>query len=176
MNEWLTASNYKDIWRFTDALITKLIRPEYRKLQETINHLVLKNAEATGKAALAFTQDGLVYKHTSMVHQPDGISWRPALSFSLASEFQEYKKHLNQLSDQKAVMRQTLVLLFHPTQSLQELRDSTPEYLVHFVPEFKDVPRQQDVLALVTGNERLVRQFKKSENLMKLHAAGHLLY
>lgn len=176
MNEWLAASTYKDTWRFTDALIAKLVQPEYRKLQELINRLVLKNTEATGKAALAFTQNGLVYKHTSMAIQPGGIDWRPALSFSLASEFQEYKKQDDQLSNEKAVMRQTLVLMYHPTQSLQELRDSTPEYLVHFVDEFKGIPRQQDVLALVSDNERLVRQFKKTENLMKLHAAGHLLY
>lgn len=176
MNEWLQSSKYKDVWRFSDALIAELVRPELRKLQEMIDNFVLQNQERSSTAALAFTQDGLIYKHSRMSIQPAGASWRPGLAFSLMDDFARYKKQADTLSEEKAVMRQVLALLCYETHDLQELRDATPECLVRFVPEFANVPRYLNELVHIKSNERLVRQFKKIEPLFQLHAASHLLY
>ena len=177
MNEWLPVSKYSNMWAFTMALVEKLVEPEKRKLQETIDKLVIENSKLKDRRYLAFTQNGVTYRHSTLQSNLPGVEWRPALVFSLSSQFEEFKKVQDELAQEKTVMRQVLTLLYEPTHDLQELRDSTPEYLVQFVPEFQNVPRfLRDHLTPVKGQNRLIRQFEKIEPLFKLHAASHLLY
>ena len=177
MNEWLPTSKYSNMWLFTMTIVEKLVEPEKRKLQEMVDKLVIENSKLKNKRYLAFTQNGITYKHSTLHTNLQGVEWRPALVFSLSDQFEEFKKVQDELAQEKAVMRQVLTLLYEPTHNLQELRDSTPEYLVQFVPEFQDVPRfLRDHLTLVKGQDRLIRQFEKIEPLFKLHAASHLLY
>ena len=174
MNKWLEESKYKGAWTFCNELLKKLVAPEQRQLQAQIDRLVMSNIEHTSGAVLAFIQEGVVYSHSRNHIQHRGAT--PSLAFALTDEFNVYRKAQNNLSHEIAVMRQTLWMLYSETFTLQELRDSTPECLVHFVDEFQGVGRNFDELFLVRSNTRLVRQYTKTLELIKIHAASHLLY
>jgi hypothetical protein len=80
------------------------------------------------------------------------------------------------VDDNRAYVQQSLVNLFDPCESLQDMRDTLPECLVGCVPRLQQISREKEPAFTIKDNPRAMRQYLKVLPLMESYAAARLIF
>ncbi|MFP3645208.1 hypothetical protein [Paraburkholderia sp. SIMBA_054] len=165
------------IYRFIDAIKTKLFEPEERRLKAGIDRLVEQNEEILkDNMTRGFMFAGETYQHSEsrMLYKS-----YPMLAWSLNEEMERWLKDRKAVNLDKDQIGQMLFrLLSHvmlgPDQ-LQETRDALPECLVPLVPVFQGMSRKFNTQFFLRS-DRDFRQYAKILPKIEMYAMTRLIY
>jgi hypothetical protein len=165
------------IFRFIEAIKSKLFEPEERRLKTAIDRLVERNDSDAEHNYQGFMFSGEVYRHSRA-----NVLYKsyPMLAWSLNEEMETW------LKDQKAVNldRDQIGQMLFKLQSrviqggentMQEMRDALPECLVPLVPRLQNLPRRFNTLFFLQG-ERDLKQYNKLLPKIEMYAMSRLIY
>jgi hypothetical protein len=144
-----------------DAVLVHLFKHEVRR------HQLCVDAIAT-KAGIGWT----TFLHKGVTFRPSNASNGARRSSLPEHCWEDIDKHLLDKEamdwDAKAFW-QCLFSLVHPCMSLQDVRDTLPEFLVQLVPDLRVLPRLGDE-AFTLDDDRVKRQYEKHRTKMELYA------
>jgi hypothetical protein len=160
-------------YQVIEALLKSLFGNDFRRLTEWTDKMVGKNCSRLGIVGHAFLYSGIVYRQSNVV----GIIKAPKLLHGeLMEEMDALLADKAIVDDHRASVRQTLVNLFDPCESLQDMRDTLPECLVGCLPRFQQISREKEPAFTIANNPRAMRQYAKVLPLMESYAAARLIF
>lgn len=162
----------KDMHKLIDLMIERLFASDKRRLEAWADRIVKMNQEAQKCPDNAFIYSGLFFR-LSTVCGP--IPRRAALHPSLAPQMDQLLKDKKIIDDEKAFVRQAIVQLLDPCESLQDIRDALPDCLVSCISDLSRIERSREPAFTIQGNPRALRQYQKMLPNIQVYSATRLI-
>ncbi|QYW01910.1 hypothetical protein CPT_Piffle_056 [Stenotrophomonas phage Piffle] len=164
-------------------VIEALKQPQLRKKSAEIKELNRLNGEITHSTNnMGFVFMGVAYAdadHAAIAgknYTQSGVPW-PQLHLSLWDRANEMIRISAQGDSQLTQVRQYLGLVLAASElDKYAKRNCIPDYLVAFMPSYKDVPRSEPLKDAIAKVPRINLFYKKVEESMAVLAASQLIY
>ena len=164
--------SYRSPHKVIDHIIKTLFTAEHRRLQATIDKLLVDNKEAYDEPLDGFHYQGVFYR-------PEGLKGnlrRKVLHQSLHSRMDMHLKDEAAIKLDEQLIRQTLFQLLDPCQSEQDMRDTLPNCLTDTLGPRGNTPREREPAFTIKNNPRAMKQYNKILPKLELYSAARLLY
>lgn len=161
------------VYLATESLIKTLFANDLNRLAEWVDRMIKKNNECCGITSYAFLYNGSVYRQSNVVGRIDAPR---LMHVSLMDEMEAFLKDKAIIDEDQAYIRQSLVNLFDPCETLQDMRDTLPECLVICLPQLQPMARTRPAGFTIESNPRAMRQYLRILPKMEAYAAARLIF
>lgn len=164
------------VFKVVGGVVNKLFEPELRRLQTVINKLVERNREQMQIPDNWFLYQGKIYMATNIHTAPSGRGSYPSLSMALSRDMDEYTREVKEFEMDKAQITQILFGLLQHCTTLQEVRNTLPEFLVPMSSLLDGLQLWNTGGCAAPQHERFIKQYQKMLPKMEFYAATALFY
>lgn len=165
------SSYFKLIQKFLEDLFVG----EKRRLNKSISDLIMANNELKGVQAAGFIYMGEYYTAEGFRVMGGGTK-KETLHDSLTSKIDWHIKSAGRVADEERMIGQIIFKLLMPCETLQDMRDTLPDFLAEMIPALKNLPRHNQPGCSLSNDTRATRQFNKLLERMEFYAAARLMY
>jgi len=148
---------------------------ERRRLNKSITDLINQNNEIKSEQAAGFIFMGEFYTAPGFVVLGKGIK-RPTLDDSLTTKMEWHIKSSQRVADEERMIGQMIFKLLMPCETLQQMRDTLPDFLAEMIPALKQLDRHDEIGCSLKDDVRASRQLEKLLPRMEFYAAARLIY
>lgn len=157
------------------VIINRLFEAEDRRLEVRMAQLGRMNAEALGVKTINFMFKGKVFQPKVSGTMP--VKGRvPTLAFQLQAEGNDFIKDFNAISHDRKMIDQFLVKMTYNCTTTQEFRDTIPEVLLGFAPEFNSIERRFGENYFAPKDERFQRELATMLPKIEFYSVTRLIY
>lgn len=162
-------------FRLIQKFLEDLFVAEKRRLNKSITDLINQNNELKGEQGAGFLYMGEYYTATGFRVMGSGTK-KLTLHDSLTDKMEWHIKSASRVADEERMIGQIIFKLLMPCNTLQEMRDTLPDFLAEMIPALKPLPRQDEPGCSIKDDPRSWRQFQKLHERMEFYAAARLIY
>lgn len=162
-------------FKLIQLLLSELFVGEKRRLAKSVTDLINANNELKGEQAAGFLYMGEYYTAEGFRVMGAGTK-KLTLHDSLTQKADWHIRSAQKVADEERLIGQIIFKLLMPCQTLQEMRDTLPDFLAEIIPALKKLPRHNDVGFSLRDDTRGSRQFEKLLPRMEFYAAARLIY
>lgn len=144
-----------------NSILTFLFQGETRRHQQCIDHIVSRNSVRS------------TFMHGGLTYRPSWIaagSQRVSLDENLWPDMDRFLLDKNAVDWDCKAFWQVLFSMVNPCLSLQEVRDTLPDFIVELVPSLKALSRTDTEAFTIDDDPRVLRQYHKYRPKMELYA------
>lgn len=163
---------FPEMHKLVDGLIDKLFSSDNARLAGWIDNLVKKNQQAKSIPGNTFLYDGKQYRLSTLVGL---VKENPTLHPSVLPAMSEYVTDEKIVDDEKSFVRQAIVRVLEPCETLQDIRDALPDCLVACIDGLMQLPRTRPEAFTIANDARATRQFMKMLPDIQSYAATRLI-
>lgn len=168
-------SNNSSYFKLIQKFLEDLFVGEKRRLNKSVADLIRANNELKGEQAAGFLFMGEYYTAAGFQVMGNGTK-KPTLHDSLTSKAEWHIKSATRVADEEKLIGQIIFKLLMPCETLQDMRDTLPDFLSEMIPALKPLPRLNEPGCSLSNDTRATRQFNKLIERMEFYAAARLMY
>lgn len=161
-------------YQLIQTFLKELFVGEQRRLNKSIADLTMANNELKGVQAHGFLFNGEFY--TAPGFKAMGNVKKENLHDSLTAKAEWHIKSADRVATEERMIGQVIFKLLGPCTTLQDMRDTLPDFLAEIIPALKNLPRHNEVGCSLSGDTRGSRQLEKWLPRMEFYAAARLIY
>lgn len=169
----------KNAGLIAQGLTESLCRPEFRRLDNILIDLNQKNMRLQDTKVIGFLYRGN-YFYPNIDGMRGGIGSKPVLHEDIYQEMEEYLNERNQVKSEFTLIRQLLSKALEACLTLQDMRDTLPDFLVElndelFKEKLSNISRYAEVGCSLEGH-RLHKKYLATITTMEFLYGARLLY
>lgn len=165
-------------YEWIDLIMENLFSADKRRIGDLITKLNVANGELKGKPSFGFMHRGKRYIDPRYASQIKALAKQPAptLDIDLSPQLKNFDRDVAQLEEDQARIKQAITPLIINCNSLQDIRDSLPECIVHLVPDVSHLQRtKQDNTVFIRSDEYAMRAYAKALPLIEAYSVAALI-
>lgn len=168
-------SKNSSYFKLIQAFLQELFVGEKRRLNKSIADLIKANNELKNVQAAGFIYMGEYYTAEDFKVMGQDIK-KETLHDSLTSKAEWHIRSADRVATDERIIGQIIFKLLMPCESLQDMRDTLPDFLAVIIPALKDLPRLNEPGWTLRNDTRGTAQFNKWLERMEFYAAARLMY
>lgn len=167
-------TGYAKMHEVIDEIVKTLFAADERRVTAWIDRMIGKNEECLGKSNVhCFIYNGDFYRQSNVRGH---IQYRPALDYSLWDEMDKLVADQKAVDNDRAMVRQALVMLIEPCRTAQEVRDALPDCIAETMPQLQGLERRYQPLWTIATNPRAQRQIAKIMPKLELYSVARMIF
>jgi len=162
-----------------DHIVGQLFAADDRRIKERIQALNDANSRIRKTQLFGFMHRGKRFIDPRFEGQTSVLAKTPVptLALQLNDELKSFDLDRDRVEIDRAKIRQALLPLLVNCNSLQDLRDTLPECIIHMVPQLVPLKRQRtDNASFIRSDKYAMKAYEKALPLIEAYSVSNLIY